>query len=116
MAIQYNSSLDRTFRALGDETRRIMVAQLAAHGVQSASELAAPFDASQPTLSKHLKVLETAGLVSREIEGRVHLFKLEAKPLEEVQNWVTRHKVFWQGTLDRLDSFLDESDTRANKK
>lgn len=107
MAIHYQTPLDRTFHALGDETRRRMIAMLAAEGALSASALGAPFDVAQPTTSKHLKVLEQAGLVSREVAGRTHRFRLALEPLNEAEDWIARHKAFWEGTLAQLDSFLD---------
>lgn len=110
MAIHYQTPLDRTFHALGDESRRRMIAMLAAEGVLSASELGAPFDVAQPTTSKHLKVLEQAGLVAREVAGRTHRFRLVPEPLSEAVDWITRHKEFWEGTLASLDAFLDGSD------
>lgn len=111
MAIQYQSPLDRTFHALGDETRRRMASMLAARGVLTAGELGAPFDAAQPTTSKHLKVLERAGLVSREVKGRIHRFRLVSEPLDEAGDWIGRHKAFWDGTLARLDAFLDDPES-----
>ena len=107
MAIQYNTSLDRTFHALGDGTRREILSILANQGASTASELLAPFDVAQPTISKHLKVLEKAGLVKRDIEGRSHRFELVTTPMDEAEVWISRHKQFWEGTLNRLDTFMD---------
>ncbi len=106
MAIHYDSTLDRTFHALGDGTRRRMVAMLAASGTLSAGELRAPFKVAQPTVSKHLKVLEQAGLVRREVDGRVHRFRLEAAAMAEAEDWIGRHKAFWERTLARLEEFV----------
>ncbi|MEM7636657.1 MAG: ArsR family transcriptional regulator, partial [Pseudomonadota bacterium] len=64
------------------------------------------FDVAQPTISKHLKVLEKAGLVSREIDGRTHRFRLETAPMNEAEDWIERHKTFWEGSLKRLDGYL----------
>jgi len=108
MAIQYHTPLDQTFHALGDGTRRQILSRLAREGPRSASELRAPFDVAQPTISKHLKVLENAGLVAREIEGRVHRFRLERQPLDEAEGWISRHQKFWEGTLGRLGDLLDD--------
>ncbi len=108
MAIQYHTSLDRTFHALGDGTRRAILSRLATEGACSASDLREPFDVAQPTISKHLKVLEQAGLVQREIEGRVHRFVLAVDTLEQAESWIGRHKAFWQGTLSRLDDFVKD--------
>lgn len=106
MAIYYRTSLDRTFHALGDETRRRMLGILAVEGAKSASQLGKPFRAAQPTASKHLKVLERAGLVSREVDGRSHIFRLKLGPLTEAEGWISKHRTFWEGTLDRLSIYL----------
>ena len=106
MAIQYQQPLDRTFHALGDGTRREILSMLAGGGPQSANELRLPFDVAQPTISKHLKVLERAGLISREVEGRIHRFQLELAAMKEAEDWIARHNAFWEGTLDRLEDFL----------
>ncbi len=106
MAIYQDTALDRTFQALGDGTRRGMLALLAEKGAQTAGELGDPFDIAQPTASKHLKVLESAGLVSREIDGRIHRFTLAPMRLEQAQDWLETHQEFWERTLDRLDQFL----------
>ena len=110
MPIHYQTTLDRTFHALGDGTRRQILAILAVEGVRSANELRAPFNVAQPTVSKHLKVLERAGLVTREIDGRVHRFRLNATQLREAEDWLARHRGFWEGALQQLDHFLDEED------
>ena len=112
MAIHYHHSLDRTFHALGDGTRRAMLAMLARRGALTAGELGAPFDISQPTASKHLRVLERAGLLSRQIEGRTHRFRLDPKRLDEAQDWISRHQEFWEGTLERLADLLEEGGPR----
>lgn len=106
MAIYYDPHLDRTFQALGDGTRRGMLALLAQNGAQTAGDLGSAFAIAQPTASKHLKVLEKAGLVTREIDGRVHRFSLETAQLKEAEDWIGRHRDFWERTLDRLDQFL----------
>ena len=107
MRIQ-TARLDRTFHALADGTRRAMIHALARGDARSAGELARPFRSAQPTISKHLKVLEEAGLVERKIEGRVHRFQLRRKPLEEAESWLARHQAFWTGAVARLDSLLSE--------
>jgi DNA-binding transcriptional ArsR family regulator len=99
--------LDRTFAALADPTRRAILARLA-RGEASVTELAEPFDMSLPAVSKHLKVLERAGLVSR---GRVRQWRparLQAAPLGEVARWAEEYRRFWQESYDRLDEYLDE--------
>lgn len=84
-----------------------MLAMLATRGECSAGELGAPFGISQPSASQHLGVLERAGLLERHVEGRRHRFSLRAEGLEEAQDWIARHRKFWEGTLDRLGAFLD---------
>ena len=106
MAIQYQNALDRTFHALGDESRRRMLAMLATEGECTASELGKQFRHAQPTISKHIKVLEKAGLVQREIDGRIHRFRLDSRPLDEAEDWIARHRQFWAGTLERLEGFV----------
>ncbi|MEM7461526.1 MAG: metalloregulator ArsR/SmtB family transcription factor [Pseudomonadota bacterium] len=114
MAINYQTPLDRAFHALGDGTRRKMISMLANKGAMSAGELQAPFKVAQPTISKHLKVLETAGLIRREIDGRVHRFHLEAAPLHEAEDWIARHREFWAGTLSQLEDFVLEEHQETN--
>ncbi len=110
MAIFYQNEMDRAFHALGDGTRREIISMLARSGAQSANQLRAPFNVAQPTISKHLKVLETAGLVRREVAGRVHLFHLETAPLQQAEDWIASHRSFWEGTLRRLDQFVGATD------
>jgi DNA-binding transcriptional ArsR family regulator len=99
--------LDATFAALADPTRRAILASLAA-GEMSVAELAAPFAMSQPAISKHLKVLERAGLVSRGRDAQRRPSRLEAKPLEEATAWLEAYRQFWEGSFQRLDVLLDE--------
>ena len=110
MAIYYQEPLDRTFHALGDRTRRQILSTLAKNGACSANELREPFNSTQPTISKHLKVLEKAGLVTRAIDGRTHRFRFEAKPMKEAEDWMERHQAFWEGTLQRLEDFMDNTE------
>lgn len=98
--------LDRTFRALSDRTRRSMIHALAEGHARSAGELGESFRSAQPTVSRHLKVLERAGLIERSVEGRVHRFRLVREPLEEVEAWVSRHRAFWAGAVDQLEQLL----------
>ena len=100
------ASLDLTFRALSDGTRRLMIHALAQGEAQSAGELGRQFRSAQPTISKHLKVLEQAGLVERTIEGRVHRFRLRQKPLRDAGGWIARHQAFWTGAVDQLERLL----------
>jgi DNA-binding transcriptional ArsR family regulator len=102
------SSLDRTFQALADGTRRSMIHALAHGEARSAGELGRQFRSAQPTISKHLKVLEQAGLVERTVEGRVHHFRLRQKPLQDAGGWIARHQAFWTGAVEQLDRLLSE--------
>src|SRR5207253_5529867 len=100
-------TLDRTFSALADPTRRAILARLRKGGA-SVTELAEPFAMSLPAVSKHLKVLERAGLVSRGREAQWRPCALEAGPLREVDDWVERYRDMWEQRLDRLDEYLKE--------
>ncbi len=97
--------LNRTFNALSDATRRDLLERLAG-GPFSVTELAEPYDISLNAVSKHLKVLEEAGLVTRTIEGRVHSLTLNADPLREAEQFVARYRPFWARRLEALESFL----------
>jgi DNA-binding transcriptional ArsR family regulator len=97
--------LDEVFSALADPTRRAIVARLSA-GETSVGELAEPFDISLPAVSKHLKVLEGAGLLARKRDGRVHHCRLVADPLAEAIDWIVRYGRFWDAQLDSLETFL----------
>jgi DNA-binding transcriptional ArsR family regulator len=99
--------LDAIFGALSDPTRRAIVARLAL-GEASVLELARPFDLSQPAISKHLKVLERAGLISRGRDAQRRPCRLEAKSLAEVDHWLERYRKFWEESFDRLDGVLRE--------
>ena len=106
------AQLDATFAALADPTRRAILARLAS-GEASVSELASPFSMSQPAISKHLKVLERAGLVSRGQEAQRRPRRLEAAPLGEATAWLERYRKFWEGNYERLDAVLEELKARA---
>ena len=93
--------LDRIFRALGDRTRRQMLFRLS-EGPATVGELAEPFAMSLPAVGKHIRVLERAGLVSREIDGRIHRCSLSAQPLHDAEQWLDQYRRFWQETLDAL--------------
>jgi DNA-binding transcriptional ArsR family regulator len=107
--------LDATFAALADPTRRAILARLAS-GRASVMELAAPFAMSQPAISKHLKVLERAGLVSRGREAQRRPRRLEAKPLEEATEWLESYREFWEGNYQRLDALLEELQTKQKRR
>ena len=99
--------LDATFAALADPTRRAILGRLAS-GHASVTELAEPFAMSQPAISKHLKVLERAGLISRGRDAQRRPRSLEAAPLAEASGWLEGYRRFWEGTYQRLDAVLDE--------
>jgi DNA-binding transcriptional ArsR family regulator len=99
--------LDATFAALADPTRRAILARLAT-GDAHVSELAEPFDMSQPAISKHLKVLERAGLISRGRDAQRRPRRLDAKPLADATKWLEHYRQFWEGSFRRLDALLDE--------
>jgi DNA-binding transcriptional ArsR family regulator len=99
--------LDRTFAALADPTRRSILAELTG-GERCVTDLAKPHRMSLPAISKHLRVLEKAGLVRRKRDGRVHRLKIEAKPMQEAQQWIENYRRFWEESLDRLDTYLKE--------
>ena len=101
--------LDATFRALADPTRRGMLANLAL-GEKSIGELAEPYAMSFAGVSKHVKVLEDAGLIARRKVGRTHLIKIEAKPLEEAERWLSQWEKFWSVRLDRLEALIAEKE------
>ncbi len=105
--VEYRSKgLDRTFGALADPTRRRLLAQLA-KGEECVTQLARPHAMSLAAVSKHLLVLEKAGLVKRRRDGRVHSLALEAKPMQEVRAWLNRYRKFWEANLDQFDKYLD---------
>lgn len=108
------SELDTLFHALGDPTRRRMVAALAA-GERTVGELAEPFAISLAAASKHIKTLEKAGLIRREVRGCVHLCRLEPGPLASAHRWLSFYEAFWTGRLDVLDGLLREEDARASQ-
>src|ERR1700730_5017966 len=100
--------LDATFGALADPTRRAILARLT-HGEATVSELAAPFDVSLPAVSKHLRVLESAGLLRREIDGRIHRCRLAAQPMREAATWIETYRAFWETQLDALANYLEST-------
>ena len=102
-----HQTLDHTFAALADPTRRAMLARLAA-GEASVGELAAPHAMSLPAISKHLKVLERAGLVSRQRDGRVHHCRLDPAPMRDAVAWIESHRRFWEARFDALDDYLNQ--------
>lgn len=114
--VKYND-LDRTFAALADPTRRAIVARLLTDGEASVGALAGPFAMSLPAVSKHLSVLERAGLVARARDGRNRLCRAQPDALRQAAEWLERHRVFWEGSLDRLARHLEaEAATRNSPK
>jgi DNA-binding transcriptional ArsR family regulator len=113
--VKYSSkTLDRTFAALADPTRRRILAHLA-RGDQRVTSLARPHAMSLPAVSKHLRVLEKAGLLRRRRYGRVHEMRLQAKPLKEAADWVEKYRTFWEGSLDRLANYLEKTAKKGTK-
>jgi DNA-binding transcriptional ArsR family regulator len=109
------ATLNRTFAALADPTRRRILAHLS-RGDRCVTDLARPHAMSLPAISKHLRVLEKAGLLRRRRYGRVHEIQLQAKPLKQAAQWVEEYRKFWEGSLDRLAEFLEKTDKRSRKK
>jgi DNA-binding transcriptional ArsR family regulator len=107
--VKYNNgSLDKTFAALADPTRRAILARLAQSDT-SVSELAEPFDISLPAISKHLRVLERAGLLVQERDGRVRRCHLVAEPLQKAAAWIAHYQEFWEGQFEALAEYLQET-------
>ena len=107
--------LTTTFAALADPTRRAILGRLA-HGEQSVNDLAKPFAISLPAISKHLKVLERAGLIARGKRAQWRPCRLQAKPLKEVAEWVGDYRKFWDESFDRLDEYLKEVQAKEKKR
>ncbi|HTO87586.1 MAG TPA: metalloregulator ArsR/SmtB family transcription factor [Thermoanaerobaculia bacterium] len=113
--VNYSAALDTTFSALADPTRRAILAQLAEFPEASVSDLARPFAMSLPAISKHVRVLEGAGLLSRRKQGRVHHCRLVGAPLESANRWIDRYRRFWGQKLDALEHYLSESEVQEGK-
>ncbi|GAB3509603.1 metalloregulator ArsR/SmtB family transcription factor [Pseudoxanthomonas daejeonensis] len=111
MVDKNSQRLDSVFRALADPTRRAMLHELAA-GPRTVGELAAPFEISLAGASKHVQALERAGLIEREIQGRVHVCRLDARPLHAGAEWIRHYEQFWTGRLDALEALLRADDAR----
>ncbi len=107
MATSTDERLDRVFGALADGTRRRLLAQLAT-APASITELAGPHDMSLPAVSKHVRVLERAGLIRREIDGRVHRCTLDAAAMRVADDWIMGYRAFWEHTLDALADYVSE--------
>lgn len=108
MVKYYTGELDVTFMALCDATRRAILKRLSL-GDCTVTQLAEPFSMSLPAVSKHLRILENAGLLSRKKEGRIYRCHLEAKPMKEAADWITKYKVFWEDKFNALEKYLEET-------
>jgi DNA-binding transcriptional ArsR family regulator len=106
--------LDDTFSALADPTRRRILEDLAG-GDRCVTDLARPYAMSLPAVSKHLRVLERAGLIRRRRCGRLHSLKLEAEPMKQAAEWIEEYRRFWEASLDRLDDYLKQLQARPKK-
>lgn len=105
-----SSQLDATFAALADPTRRLLLEKLS-RGESRVTDLAEPFKMSLPAISKHLRVLESAGLLERRREGREFHLELNAKPMQEALQWIGHYRRFWEGSLDALAEYLENNQT-----
>src|SRR5437870_13415032 len=114
-AMVHSDHLDATFTALADPTRRAILARLAV-GEASVKELAKPFAMSQPAISKHLRVLERAGLISRGRDAQRRPCRIEAKPLAEANGWLEGYRQFWEERFQRLDALLNEMKATHQKR
>ena len=113
--MQTTEHLDLTFAALADPTRRAILARLAT-GEATVTELAEPFEMSQPAISKHLKVLERAGLISMDVDAQRRPRKLEPKRLEEAVDWIERYREIFEQNYQRLDALLEELQAKPSKR
>jgi DNA-binding transcriptional ArsR family regulator len=112
--VKYSRSLDATFKALADPTRRAILENLA-RGQASVSELAAPHRMSLPAIMKHLRVLESAGLLQHRKQGRSRRCRLSARPLQQAESWLERYRVFWNRQFDSLERYLMQEKTQEEK-
>ncbi|HTQ61588.1 MAG TPA: metalloregulator ArsR/SmtB family transcription factor [Candidatus Solibacter sp.] len=110
-----SQQLDATFAALADPTRRAILARLAS-GEATVNELVQPFDMSQPAISKHLKVLERAGLISRAVDAQRRPRRIEARPLADATEWLERYRELWEDRFQHLDAVLEELKARDKKR
>ncbi len=115
MVYHSHPSLDRIFHALSDPTRRAILSRLA-RGPALVTELAEPFATSLPAVSKHLRVLEAAGLMTRTIKGREHHCALQPDPLRDAASWIAHYRRFWDDRLQALESFLEKTHDRPPRK
>ncbi|HEX3967386.1 MAG TPA: metalloregulator ArsR/SmtB family transcription factor [Edaphobacter sp.] len=113
--VKYSASLDATFSALSDPTRRTILLTLQ-RGTASVTELARPHDISMPAILKHLHVLENAGLIQQKKTGRVRTCRLTVAPMQQAADWLSLYRVFWEKQLDNLGKFLEQIDPQKTKK
>jgi DNA-binding transcriptional ArsR family regulator len=113
MVNQKEPALDAVFAALADPTRRAILGRLAEHGA-TVTELARPFAMSLPAVSKHLRVLERAGLLQRRVDGRTHRIVIAPQPLRDALGWLDEHRRFWEPRLDALVAYLESPSTQEN--
>jgi len=114
MVNDISEQLTMVFAALSDPTRRAILEQLA-HGEASGTELARPYAISVPAISKHLRVLERAELILHRKDGRIHRFRLAARPLSEAAAWLEHYRRFWEEQFDSLDAYLQEEERGADE-
>jgi DNA-binding transcriptional ArsR family regulator len=115
MVKYYSEPLDHVFSALADPTRRAILARLAT-GESSVGELAEPFDISLPAISRHLRVLRNAGLITRHKDGRVRRCTLQAAPMRAASDWIASYRQFWEDQFDSLAEYLERTQDKANDK
>src|SRR4051812_17836833 len=113
--VKYSSRLDDVFGALADPTRRRILETLS-RGDECVTRLAKPHRMSLPAISKHLRVLEHAGLISRRRNGRLHHLQLEAKAMQEAAQWIEEYRKFWEGALDSLANYLEKTNQTSKQK
>jgi DNA-binding transcriptional ArsR family regulator len=114
--VNYNEQLSRTFAALGDPTRRAILAQLGRQGGASVSALARPFAIKLPAVMKHLDVLDDAGLITRSKTGRTVTVELRPEPMRAAMDWLRRYERFWSKSLDRLAAYAESRETAARRR
>lgn len=112
--VMHQNHLDQIFAALSDPTRRGMLEALS-RGETNVSRLAAPYDMSQPAISKHLRVLERAGLIQRTRRGREHHIKVDPRPIEQARGWIATYAKFWQQQFDAVDAYLKKQQEDESK-
>lgn len=113
--VNIEQALDGVFGALADPTRRAMIARLA-RGPATVGELGRPFDMTKGAVTKHVKVLERAGLLKRDVRGRVHRCEIDTRPLDKAQRWVANVREYWEARFDDLAAYLEELQSREGSR